>query len=315
MTAVLVTGYSGFIGSHLVERLLKLGYKVIGVDNFNDNYSKERKLKNIESFSNDKNFISVNKDLNDCTIEDFEAYKIKYVIHLAGQPGVRDSWGIDFNKYVHNNITATQNLLDLLIRLNSVEKLIYGSSSSVYGNASKLPTTEDVLPAPVSPYGVTKLAGENLCFAYSQNYNFNFVALRFFTVYGPRQRPDMFIMKLIKKALTDEEVVIFGDGTQKRDFTFISDIIDGIVAAISKGSSVYNLARGETVSLKEVCLILKDLLGNIKIKFDSTQKGDVHCTWGDITRSRKELDYNPSVDLYQGLVHQVNWAKENLSWL
>ncbi len=312
---VLITGCCGFIGSSLTDRLLANGYTVYGIDCFNDNYSKSIKLENIKSALSNSKFTLLEKDLNQLELDDISKLNIRYVIHLAAQPGVRDSWGPEFVKYVKNNIDATQRLLEIIIRCPSLKRFINGSSSSVYGdNNSDKPIPINFPTNPLSPYGVTKLTAEKLVKAYAMNYGFEYVNLRFFTVYGPRQRPDMAFSKFIKKAMAGETLIIFGDGTQKRDFTFIEDIVEGIVLSMNQGSGDYNLGRGKSIQLREALAIIQDYFPNIKIQFENPQRGDVKSTWADISNSTLDLGYSPKVDIQEGLIRQIEWMKERISY-
>ena len=216
----LVTGCVGFIGSHLVDKLLEHGYEVIGIDCFTDYYAREIKEANVSNALKNKNSKFIEEDI--LNMDKFP--EVDYVFHLAAQAGVRASWGKSFEIYTRNNIEATQKLLEFY-KDREIKKFVYASSSSVYGDA-ELPMREDSLLKPVSPYGVTKLAGENLCYLYWKNYNVPTVSVRYFTVYGPRQRPDMAMHKFVKAFLNNEEITVFGDGPQTRDFTFVEDAIE-----------------------------------------------------------------------------------------
>ncbi|MCS6961588.1 MAG: GDP-mannose 4,6-dehydratase [Deltaproteobacteria bacterium] len=312
---VLVTGCGGFLGSWVAERLVQDGLRVVGIDFFTDNYPREIKENNLKNLSGNPSFQLIEKDLAHLSIDDLKNKKIAHVIHLAAQPGVRDSWGPDFVKYIHNNVHATQNLLEVLIRINSFKRLIYASSSSVYGEppheAKEQAIKETSLTNPYSPYGVTKLTAEKLCQAYSANYGFELVSLRFFTVYGPRQRPDMAFSRFIRKAIRGEPIVIYGDGSQKRDFTFVEDAIEAVILSLKKGSGVYNVGRGKTVPLKEALNVLRDHFPELKVAFEPKQKGDVSFTWADISKIQAELGYSPKVDLQEGLERQIQWIRSN----
>ena len=222
---VLVTGCAGFIGSHLVDKLLEQGYEVIGMDCFTDYYPREIKEKNISNALKNKNFKLIGGDI--LNMDKFP--EVNYVFHLAAQAGVRVSWGKNFEIYTRNNIEATQKLLEFY-KDRKIKKFVYASSSSVYGDA-ELPMKEDSLLKPVSPYGVTKLAGENLCYLYWKNYNVPTVSLRYFTVYGSRQRPDMAIHKFVNAILEENKITVFGDGTQTRDFTYVDDAVEATILA------------------------------------------------------------------------------------
>jgi len=233
----LVTGCAGFIGSHLTERLLREGYEVIGIDCFTDYYAREIKERNTENALNQKNFKLIEEDI----LEMDKFPEVDYVFHEAAQAGVRASWGKSFKIYTRNNIETTQKLLEFYKDLN-IKKFVYASSSSVYGDA-ELPMKEDSLLKPVSPYGVTKLAAENLCYLYWKNYNVPTVSVRYFTVYGPRQRPDMAIHKFVKAIFNGDEITVFGDGTQTRDFTYVDDAVEATILAAESNSigEVYNI--------------------------------------------------------------------------
>ncbi|MEI6727358.1 MAG: NAD-dependent epimerase/dehydratase family protein, partial [Actinomycetes bacterium] len=245
-----VTGCAGFIGSHLTDRLLADGHTVVGIDSFEDYYPRTLKDANLEEALANPAFTMREADILDAdlpAILDGAAC----VYHLAAQAGVRASWGSSFEVYTRNNVLATQRLLEACVAA-CVPKLVYASSSSVYGDQDELPLREDMVPHPRSPYGVTKLAGEHLCLLYCANYGLDTVALRFFTVYGPRQRPDMAFHKFIKAMLEGREIVMYGDGTQTRDFTFVGDIVEGLILAQeAPPGAVMNVGGGNRVSLAE----------------------------------------------------------------
>ncbi len=259
----LVTGCSGFIGSHLSDKLLEHGYDVVGIDCFTDYYSREIKEANIANALNHKNFEFVEGDLLD-----MNSYpEVDYVFHEAAQAGVRKSWGKDFEIYTRNNILVTQKLLEFY-KDKKTRKFVYASSSSVYGD-TELPMKEKTSLNPVSPYGVTKLAAENLCYLYWKNYGLPTASLRYFTVYGPRQRPDMAIHKFVKAISNEDEITIFGDGTQTRDFTYIDDAIEANLLAANSDSKgeIFNVGGGSTISVNELIkLIGKTLQKEPKIK-------------------------------------------------
>ena len=306
----LVTGAAGFIGSHLVEKLLGAGHEVVGIDCFLDNYPRHFKEHNLANFEHHPKFHFVNADL---TKTDLKALlsDVGYVFHLAGQPGVRSSWGSEFSRYTENNITATQLLLETAKELK-LEKFVYASTSSVYGDTADLPMREDGLTRPVSPYGATKLAAEHLCHLYSQAYGVPTVALRFFTVYGPRQRPDMFFHIFMRALLAGDPVPLYDDGEQTRDFTFCSDIVDGLYnAAHYPGQGeVFNLGGGSQVSLLAAIAMAEDIAGvkaNLQ-RFDR-QRGDVRHTSARLDLARDQLNYHPRVGLAEGLKQQWQWIK------
>jgi len=304
MTECLVTGGAGFIGSHLVERLLEDGYKVIGIDCFTDYYPKGIKEANIANALNHKNFGFVEGDL----LKINEYPDVDYVFHEAAQAGVRASWGKSFEVYTKNNIEATQKLLEFY-KNKKIRKFVFASSSSVYGDA-ELPMKENSLLKPVSPYGVTKLAAENLCYLYWKNYGIPIVSLRYFTVYGPRQRPDMAFYKFINAILNDEKITIYGDGNQTRDFTFISDVIDANILAIKSNivGKVFNIGGGSRISVNEVIKILEEILGKeAEVKYIEKQKGDVEHTYSSIEKAKNMLGYNPKIDIRTGLERMIEY--------
>jgi UDP-glucose 4-epimerase len=300
----LVTGCAGFIGSHLVDKLLEQGYEVIGIDCFTDYYSREIKERNVENALKKKNFKFIEEDI--LNIEKLP--EVDYVFHLAAQAGVRASWGKSFEIYTRNNIEATQRLLEFY-KDSNIKKFVYASSSSVYGDA-ELPMREDSLLKPVSPYGVTKLAGENLCYLYWKNYNVPVVSLRYFTVYGPRQRPDMGIHKFVKAIFNGEEITVFGDGTQTRDFTFVDDAIEANILAANNDvvGEVFNVGGGSRISVNELIEEIGDITGKkAKIKYIEKQKGDVRDTLADVSKARKELKWKPKTGITEGLEWFIKW--------
>jgi len=305
----LVTGCAGFIGSHLTERLLRKGYKVIGIDCFTDYYAREIKERNIENALNEKNFKLIGADI----LEMNEYPEVDYVFHEAAQAGVRASWGKSFEIYTRNNIEATQKLLEFY-KDREIKKFVYASSSSVYGDA-ELPMREDSLLKPVSPYGVTKLAGENLCYLYWRNYNVPTVSLRYFTVYGPRQRPDMAIHKFVKAILNGEEITVFGDGTQTRDFTFIDDVVEANILAGNSEieGGVFNVGGGSRISVNKLIKLLEEIIGKeARIKYIEKQKGDVWDTLADTTKISNKLNWEPEVKIEEGLKMFVEWYKKQI---
>jgi nucleoside-diphosphate-sugar epimerase len=295
----LVTGCAGFIGSHLVDKLLEQGYEVIGIDCFTDYYSREIKEANIANAVNHINFKLIEED-----ILKMDKYpEVDCVFHEAAQAGVRASWGKNFEVYSRNNIEATQKLLEFY-KDRAIKKFVYASSSSVYGDA-KLPMREDSLLKTVSPYGVTKLAGENLCYLYWKNYNVPTVSLRYFTVYGPRQRPDMAIHKFVKAILNGDEITVFGDGTQTRDFTFVDDAVEANILAANNDTigEVFNIGGGSRVSVNELINEIERLIGKkARVRYIENQKGDVRDTWADVSKAKKEFGWKPKISIEAGLV-------------
>ena len=308
----LITGVAGFIGSHLAERLLAAGHEVIGIDNFLDNYPRHFKENNLAAFSRHDKFRFLNQDLLQSDLAKL-LHDVSYVFHLAGQPGVRSSWGREFTRYTENNITATQLLLEASKGL-SLAKFVYASTSSVYGDTDDLPMREEGLTRPVSPYGATKLAAEHLCHLYWKAFAVPTVSLRFFTVYGPRQRPDMFFHLFMRALQRGDEVPLFDDGEQTRDFTFCQDIVDGVVAAATypgKGE-VFNLGGGSEVSLLNAISLAEKIAGRTsKLKRFDRQKGDVRHTRARLDQAKNKLAYQPKVGLEEGLASEWNWICAN----
>lgn len=305
----LVTGCAGFIGSHLVDKLLEQGYEVIGIDCFTDYYSREIKEENISNALNRKNFEFIEEDI--LSLEEFP--DVDYVFHEAAQAGVRKSWGENFEVYTINNVLATQKLLEFY-KLKRIKKFVFASSSSVYGDA-ELPMREDRLLKPVSPYGVTKLAAENLCYLYWKNYGVPTVSLRYFTVYGPRQRPDMAIHKFVKAILNGDEITVFGDGTQTRDFTFVDDVTEANIMAANNEieGEVFNVGGGSRISVNKLIELLEKITEkNAKIKYIEKQKGDVRDTLADTSKTSNELNWKPEVKIEEGAKRFVEWIK--LEW-
>ncbi len=304
----LITGVAGFIGSHLAERLLGAGHEVAGIDNFLDNYPRSFKERNLAELAGQKRFRFIEEDLLRCDLTAL-LRGVTHVFHLAGQPGVRASWGREFARYTENNIAATQLLLEAAKGL-ALEKFVYASTSSVYGDTDDLPMREDGLTRPVSPYGATKLAAEHLCHLYCKAFGVPTVALRFFTVYGPRQRPDMFFHLFMRALRRGEEVPLFDDGEQTRDFTFCQDIVDGIVAAgeYPGRGEVFNLGGGSEVSLLEAIALAEKIAGKkARLRRLDRQKGDVRHTRARLDQARAKLDYHPKIALAQGLESEWRW--------
>ncbi|MFY9936343.1 MAG: NAD-dependent epimerase/dehydratase family protein [Silvibacterium sp.] len=309
----LVTGVAGFIGSHLAGALLAKGHFVIGVDSLNDYYSPQSKQENLCALLASKAFIFHKKDLNDIPAGTFPAH-IDYVFHLAGQPGVRSSWSTSFETYLISNILATQRLLELIVNCD-VRRLIFASSSSIYGQASG-PVTEGTIPRPLSPYGATKLAAEGLCLAYSSEYSLPLTILRYFTVYGPRQRPDMAIHKFLNAAITQTPIRIFGDGTQGRAFTYVDDVVDASVSAMSESchTSIYNISGGRPSTLNDCLAIIEETTGRrITREFCETQRGDPYETEADISEARRCLGYEPRVSFESGIAREWEWMQLHLA--
>jgi UDP-glucuronate 4-epimerase len=303
---VLITGVAGFIGSHLAERLVNSGANVVGIDGFTTYYDPALKRRNIEDLVGSERFRLVEGNLRDLDLSDLLA-GMDVVYHLAGQPGVRRSWGREFEIYLNENLLATQLLLDA-VRETEVQRFVFASSSSVYGDAERLPTHESDRPLPVSPYGVTKLGCEHLCHLYFSRFDVPTVALRYFTVFGPRQRPDMAFTRFIQAATEDREIEIFGDGLQSRDFTYVDDAVSATIAASSQGrpGEVYNIAGGCEATVLEVIEILGDLLGrNMSMRELPPAPGEARHTGADITTAQRDLGYEPRTRLREGLAQQL----------
>jgi UDP-glucose 4-epimerase len=301
----LVTGCAGFIGSHLSEALIKEGHSVLGVDCLTDYYPKKIKRSNLSVLRKADGFEFVEADLASSNL--LPVIKgVDAVFHLAAQPGVRSSWGATFSRYVMDNILATQRLLEAL-KSEPIKRFIYASSSSIYGESERMPTPEDVTPRPVSPYGATKLAAEHLCRVYFRSYGVRIVTLRYFTVYGPRQRPDMAFSKFISRISAGKEIEVLGDGEQARDFTFVKDIVAGNILAFgAPAGSTYNVGAGKTISLNDVIRTMELIIGKkAKIRRREPALGDVRNTSADITRISRDLGYNPRTGLAEGLRRQV----------
>ncbi|NJM21452.1 MAG: NAD-dependent epimerase/dehydratase family protein [Richelia sp. SL_2_1] len=312
MTKNIVTGAAGFIGSHLAETLLIKGEEVIGIDEFNDYYDPMFKYKNIASLQSYANFKLIEGDIQ---FLDWKALlqDVDIIYHQAAQAGVRASWGQGFRFYTERNISATQVMLEAAKDAKNLQRFIYASTSSVYGDAETLPTSELVCPKPVSPYGITKLAAERLCGLYHKNFEVPFVALRYFTVYGPRQRPDMAFHKFYKAVIQDEAIPVYGDGLQTRDFTFVSDAVAANLAAATVKDAlgeIFNIGGGSRVVLKEVLETMEEIVGK-PIKRNHVEKamGDARHTAADVSKAQRILGYQPSVNLREGLTREWEWVK------
>jgi UDP-glucuronate 4-epimerase len=306
---VLVTGCAGFIGSHLSERLAESGAEVVGVDCFSDYYPREQKETNLEGLRGLRRFALRELDLGSDPLDDL-VEGMDIVFHLAAQPGVRGSFGASFRRYVHDNVLATQRLLEAATRAGT-RTFVYASSSSVYGNSLSYPTSEDVERAPISPYGLTKLATEEIARVYGRLDGIRTVGLRYFTAYGPRQRPDMAFTRFLRCAIAGEPVRVLGDGSQVRDFTFIDDVVDGTIAAARRGApgAVYNIGGGTQVRLLDALRKIEQVLDlPIEVEHLPHARGDVHRTCSDPRRAARELGFSPGVSLDEGLARQTEWA-------
>lgn len=310
----IVTGVAGFIGSHLAEALLKQGAEVIGIDQFNDYYSPQLKHNNVVNLKQYSGFKLIKADIQELDWQQL-LQSVDVVYHQAAQAGVRASWGDDFHHYTERNINATQVILEGAKQIKSLKRIVYASSSSIYGDAVTMPTPETLCPKPVSPYGITKLAGERLCWLYQQNFGVPVTALRYFTVYGPRQRPDMAFHKFLKAAIDNKAISIFGDGQQTRDYTYVSDAVAANLAAGEVPEAIgeiFNIGGGSRVTLMELLEIMEQVIGHpIKKNYVSKAAGDARHTSADVTKAEKILNYKPLVSLKKGLTEEWQWIQ---SW-
>lgn len=307
---VVVTGAAGFIGSHLAERLLEDGCDVVGIDAFVDFYPREAKERNLARARDHRAFRLIEGRLQAMDLTGpLEGAAVIY--HLAAQAGVRSSWGRDFSAYTEHNVLGTQRLLEAAVAAR-LPRLVYSSSSSVYGDAEALPLREDTPCRPVSPYGVTKLAAEHLVHLYARNHGLPAVSLRYFTVYGPRQRPDMAFHRFLAAALAGEPVRVFGDGRQTRDFTFVDDIVAATRAAADSGrlGCVYNVGGGERVSINDVLTLVGEVTGRpLSVLREESQRGDMRDTLADTSSARRDLGFRSTVTLREGLTREWAWIR------
>ena len=308
---VVVTGVGGFIGSSIADRLLSLGAKVTGIDLFVDYYPRAMKENNLLSAKKNKNFHFIE---GDCATLDLAPIlkDVKYVFHQAAQAGVRASWGEKFDTYTHHNILGTQRVLEACVNSPSLKRVMYASSSSVYGDAESYPTHEKLLPRPKSPYGVTKLAAEHLMMLYTSEFGVPTTSLRYFTVFGPRQRPDMAFHKFIRAGLLKENLPLYGTGEQVRDFTFIDDIVDAnLAAALSDKAlgTVYNLGGGTEASINDVLAMIEARIPDLKIDRHPAQRGDAKKTCADTTLAKNDFGFNPKISLVEGIEREIAWMK------
>jgi nucleoside-diphosphate-sugar epimerase len=309
----LVTGAAGFIGSTLTDRLLRDDAEVIGIDSFTDYYPRAVKERNLASAMAQPRFRFIDARIQDVDLRALLADRT-HVFHLAAQAGVRKSWGRDFESYTSNNIEATQVLLEAANGAPALERFVYASSSSVYGDLVAMPMREDAVPQPVSPYGVSKLAAEQLCYLYFANFGVPTVSLRYFTVYGPRQRPDMGFHKFLRATLRNEPITLYGDGEQTRDFTFVADAVEANVAAAHHGVAghVYNIGGGSRVSVNHVLEVIGRVAARTpRVVREPDQKGDMRHTYADTQRARAELGFAPAVGLEEGLTAEYQWLSQH----
>jgi nucleoside-diphosphate-sugar epimerase len=305
-----VTGAAGFIGSHLAQSLLADGHEVLGLDCFTDYYPRAIKEANLAPLRDQRRFSFVEERLQDADlVRRFEGADT--VFHLAAQAGVRASWGRDFAHYTEHNVLATQRLLEAALAAGR-PRVVYASSSSVYGDGPSLPLREDGPCQPVSPYGVTKLAAEHLAVLYARNFGLPTVSLRFFTVYGERQRPDMAFHRFLKAALAHGPIDVYGDGSQTRDFTYVADIVSATRAAALSGrpGSVYNVGGGERIALNEVLRLIESVTARpLRIQRQESQKGDMRDTFAETSAARRDLGFRSTVTLAEGLSREWQWIR------
>jgi len=305
----LVTGCAGFIGSHLAEKLVQSGFEVIGIDSFTDYYDQIIKESNMQGLLSSEGFTLIRQDLLSIDLGKL-LEGVDYIFHHAAQPGVIASWGRRFDTYANNNILVTQRILESAKEI-SLKLFIFASSSSVYGDC-KLPMREDRLLSPISPYGVSKLACENLCYSYWKNFGVPIVSLRYFTVYGPRQRPDMAFHKFIRAILKGEEITIYGDGNQTRDFTYIDDAVNANFLVIEKACTgeTFNIGGGSYISVNGAIKLLEEIVEKrARIRYIERKKGEMQATWANIEKAKKMLRYSPRFDLKEGLRKEIEWIK------
>jgi nucleoside-diphosphate-sugar epimerase len=312
MMRILVTGAAGFIGSHLCDALLDAGHRVVGLDCFTDYYDRALKEANLVGAMGRPGFTLVEADLLEVNLVGL-LREVDGVYHLAGQPGVRCSWGRNFELYVRNNVLATQRLLEAALQVGG-RPVVYASSSSVYGNQPTMPLHEEMAPAPISPYGVTKLAAEHLCRLYSAIYRLPMVSLRLFTVYGPRQRPDMAFQRFFLAARDGGAVHVYGDGAQTRDFTYVGDVVRAFQlamvfcrsgGALDGDGRIFNVAGGSRVRLRDTLALMARVTGQpLHVCHEVAQPGDVQDTWAETRRAQQDLGFTAQVGLEEGLVRQ-----------
>jgi nucleoside-diphosphate-sugar epimerase len=308
----LVTGAAGFIASHVSNLLLARGFTVHGVDAFTDYYPRPLKEANLATLTGSPGFTFTEAPLESADLDALLA-GVTHIFHFAAQAGVRRSWGRDFRHYTLNNIEVTQRLLEAVAG-RTIERFLYASTSSVYGDQAPIPMREDARPQPVSPYGVSKLAGEQLGMLYHANYGVPVVALRLFTVYGPRQRPDMAFSRLVSAGLRGDVFELYGDGGQTRDFTYVGDVVQAMrAAALSEFTGVANIGGGSRTSMKEVLKIVSELVGEPDIRRLPRMRGDVRDTAADTQTAFEGFGYVPQVQLRRGLALMVEAERPAIS--
>ncbi len=309
----LVTGAAGFIGSHLSGALLVRGAQVIGLDCFTDYYARSIKESNLEPHRGHQGFHFIEARIQDADLPRL-LDGVTHVFHLAAQAGVRKSWGRDFQIYTENNIDASQQLLEACTG-RPLHRFVYASSSSLYGDNAEIQMRETALPQPVSPYGVTKLAAEQLCYLYFVNHGVPTTSVRYFTVYGPRQRPDMAFNRFIRAALNGDPITLYGDGEQTRDFTFVSDAVAATMAAGDRGvpGRSYNVGGGSRVTVNHVLEVIGRLAGRpLDVRREPVQKGDMRDTFADTTLAKADLGFAPQVSLAEGIEAEYRWLSTTL---
>lgn len=311
----LVTGCAGFVGSHLTDALLAQGCVVVGVDALTPTYDRTDKERNIEAARAHERFRWVEADLITADLSQLLA-GVEVVFHLAGEPGVRQSWGERFSAYTRNNVLATERLLEAC-QQQALHRFVFAGSSSIYGDSTDLPWRETTCPQPRSPYAITKLAAEHLCHAYRLGFGVPTVILRYFTVYGPRQRPDMAFHRFLRSALRGDPIIVFGDGTQTREFTYVSDVVAATIAAATADDAiggVFNIGGGSHIALNDLLRLMGEVTGQtLVIERREQQVGDVPHTWADTSRAASVLNYHPRVSLAEGLAQEWSWMQTNFA--
>lgn len=307
---VVITGAAGFIGSHLTERCLALGWDVIAIDSMTTFYSPAAKVRNAQAFGAHHRCTYLEADLLDLDLEAI-LVGVDLVFHLAAQAGVRASWGPSFDIYTQLNVTVLQRLLEAARKAESITRFVFVSSSSVYGDVDSLPTSEQQILRPVSPYGATKALGEHLSYLYFRNYQLPVVTLRYFSVYGPRQRPDMAFHRAIESALRGREFVLYGDGLQTRDFTFVEDAVEGTLRAAADGlaGETYNIGGGSSITMLDVLDLIRRELPELVVRQESSQQGDARNTEADISLAGADFGYAPMWTVERGLQEQIKWHR------
>jgi nucleoside-diphosphate-sugar epimerase len=308
-----ITGAAGFVGSHLTEACLARGWDVVACDSLTTYYSPAAKVRNAAALAAHERCDYHEQDVLDLDLATILG-EVDVVFHLAAQAGVRASWGQSFDVYTQLNVTVLQRLLEAA-RATDLQRFVFVSSSSVYGDAEALPTGEDTILRPVSPYGATKALGEHLSYLYFRNYGVPVVTLRYFTVYGPRQRPDMAFHRAIEAALHGREFRLFGDGRQTRDFTYVADTVEGTIAAAERGvpGRAYNLGGGSRISMLDALEVVRAEVGDLAVRHDEAQRGDARDTAADIALAQADLAYAPRWDVERGLREQIAWHRARLS--